>query len=186
MIEEARKVETKETFKAFMNDTKSNETLIIILKAHLYIERQLILALTETIIDNKILGGTTFRQKLDLAHSMGIIDDLYGVLGKVNSVRNSYAHDMDYSFDEKEFGDLLSTLSKDDKDVYLAEFDEMKNTFYDGTISEFNFKLQILLSDIWFALVGSRYFAKRAIELRLKEKEIETMTKYAPKEEYDD
>lgn len=183
MIEEARKVETRETFKAFMNDTKSNETLIIILKAHLYIEQQLILALTETIIDNKILGGTTFRQKLDLAHSMGIIDESYGALGKVNSIRNAYAHDMEYCFGDKEFEDLLSTLSKEDKDIHLSEYDEMKNTFYDGSISEFNFKLQILLSDIWFALVGSRYFAKKAIELRLKEKEVETMEKYTPKKE---
>ncbi len=86
MIEEARKIETRETFKAFLNDTKSNKTLIIILKAHLYIERQFILALTETIIDDKIFSGTTFKQKLDLAHSMGIIDDLYGALGKVNSI----------------------------------------------------------------------------------------------------
>lgn len=35
MLEEKQKIETKETFKVFMNDTKSNEILIIVLKAHL-------------------------------------------------------------------------------------------------------------------------------------------------------
>ena len=78
--------ECKIVNKAFMKDTKSSEILIIILKSHLYIERELIKILTETIIEQKILKGTTFKQKLDLANSMGIIDGFYGSLGKVNSM----------------------------------------------------------------------------------------------------
>lgn len=73
-----------------MKDTKSNEILIIILKAHLYIERELIKILTDTIIDEKVLKGTTFRQTLDLANSMGLIEGIYGTLGKVNSIRNAW------------------------------------------------------------------------------------------------
>ncbi len=169
--------EIKRINKAFMNDTKSNEILIIILKSHLYIERELIKTLTETIVDEKILGGTTFRQKLDLANSMGIIDGLYGALGKVNSIRNSYAHDVTYEFDEKGFEDLLSTLSKEDKDDFLLDYDKWKPFLYDGTIPEFNFKLQLLLNNIWFAMTSCRAFAKKAIELRLREKEIEIRLK---------
>lgn len=179
MLEKKQEKETKETFKIFMNDTKSTEILIIVLKAHLFIERQLILSLTETIIDDKVINGTTFRQKLDLAHSMGIINITYGTLGKINSIRNSYAHDMDYEFDEKTFEDLLSTLTKEDKDDFLNYYDEMKRIFYDESIPELNFKLQVLLSDIWFSLVGNRFFAKSSIELKLKEKEIEKLEKYA-------
>lgn len=162
----------------FMKDTKSNEILIIILKSHLYIERELIKILTETIIDQKILKGTTFKQKLDLANSMGIIDGFYGSLGKVNSIRNSYAHDLDFTIDEKIFEDLLSTLPKEDKDDFLSEYDTWKAFFYDGSIPEFNFKMQLLLNNIWFALVSCRVHAKAAIELRLKEKEIEKLSKY--------
>ena len=173
-----RAKESKEILKNFMNDTKSEEILIVVLKAHLYIERELIKLLTESIIDEKILNGTTFRQKLDLANSMGLVEGFYGALGKVNSIRNEYAHDIAYEFDEKIYEDLLSTLTKEDKDDFLEEYDEWKNMFYDGKIPELNFKLQILLNYIWFSLISFRAFAKTAIELRLREKELETIAKY--------
>lgn len=175
-----RAKESKIVNKAFMKDTKSSEILIIILKSHLYIERELIKTLTETIIDEKIFNGTTFRQKLDLANSMGLIDGFYGPLGKVNSIRNSYAHDIDFKIDEKIFEDLLSTLPKEDKDDFVLEYDKWKACFYDGTIPEFNFKMQLLLNNIWFAIVACRAHAKEAIELRLKQKEIEQLSKYVP------
>lgn len=178
-----REVEPKEMNKAFMNDTKSSEILIIILKAHLYIERELTNMLTETIIDYKIISTSTFRQKLDLANSMGLVDGYYGVLGKVNSIRNSYAHSVDYGIGEKEFEDIISTLTKEDKDDFLNEYQHWKTVLYDGSIPEFNFKIQLLLSNIWFATVTSRLTAKKAIELRLKEKEIETLSKYITSEE---
>lgn len=177
-MEKVKSKEIKESFKSFMEATKSSEILIVILKAHLYLERELILALTESIVDDKILQGTTFRQKLDLAHSIGMLNDIYGALGKVNSIRNSYAHDIEYVFKEKDFDDLLSTLTKEDKNDFLSVYDEMKIVFFDNTIPELNFKLQVLLSDIWFSLVGCRNFAKKSIEIKLMEKEIETMQKY--------
>ena len=176
-----RAKESKETIKNFMNDTKSEEILIVVLKGHLYIERELIKLLTESIIDEKILNGTTFRQKLDLANSMRLVDGFYGALGKVNSIRNAYAHEIDYEFDEKIYEDLLSTLTKEDKDDFLEEFDEWKKMFYDAKFPELNFKLQILLNYIWFSLVSCRVFAKTAIEIRLREKELETLEKYAIK-----
>lgn len=180
-LREERTKESKETIKNFMNDTNSEEILIVVLKAHLYIERELIKLLSESIIDEKILSGTTFRQKLDLANSIGLVEGFYGALGKVNSIRNAYAHDIEYEFDEKIYEDLLSTLTKEDKDDFLEEYDEWKQMFYDGKIPELNFKLQILLNYIWFALVTCRVFAKTAIEFRLREKEIETIEKYATK-----
>ena len=173
-----RAKESKETIKNFMNDTNSGEIIIIILKAHLYIERELTKLLTESIIDEKILKTTNFRQKLDLANSMGLVDGFYGTLGKVNSIRNSYAHSIEYEFTQKDYEDLLSTLTKEDKEDFLKEYGEWKRLFYDGKIPELNFKLQILLNYIWFALITFRAFAKSAIEIKLKQKEIETVSKY--------
>lgn len=166
-IERAK--ESKQVNKKFMQDTKSDDILVIILKAHLYMERELIKILTETIIDENILRPKTFRQKLDLANSMGLLDGYYGVLGKVNSIRNNFAHNIDYKFDEKTYEDLLSTLTKIDKDDFLSEYEGWKSMLYDGTVPEFNFKLQLLLSNIWFALVSCRATAKTAIELKLNE-----------------
>ena len=177
-VEFEQKEEAKKLFKDFMKATKSKEILIVILKAHLYMEQELIRALTDTLLDEKILSGTTFRQKLDLAHSIGIVDEMYGALGKVNSIRNSYAHSIEYSLDESIFEDLLSTLTKSDKDDYLSEYEEMKPIFFDGNIPELNFKLQVLLGHIWFALVGCRVFAKAGIELKLQQKELEVQSKY--------
>jgi len=129
-ILDERSKEVKKINKKFMSDTKSSEILIVILKAHLYIERELIKALTETIIDEKILKNTTFVQKLELAKSIGIIDDIGGALNKVNSIRNGYAHDIDYVFDEKIFEDLLSTLNKEDKDDFCSEYEHWKAWLY--------------------------------------------------------
>ena len=169
--------ESKNINKKFMQDTKSDDILIIILKAHLYMERELIKTLTDTIIDEKVLKATTFRQKLDLAKSMGLLDEHYGALGKVNSIRNSFAHSIEYKFDEKTYEDLLSTLPKIDKDDFLTEYEMWRDMLYDKTIPEFNFKLQLLLNNIWFALVSCHATAKEAIELRLREKEIETISR---------
>lgn len=180
-----RVVEPKEIYKAFMNNTKSNEMLIIILKAHLYIERELTNMLTETIIDYKIISTSTFRQKLDLANSMGLIDGYYGALGKINSIRNNYAHSIDYTIGEKEFEDIISTLTKEDKKDFLEDYQNWKPYLYDGSIPEFNFKIQMLLGNVWFATVTSRLTAKKSIELKLKEKEIETLYKYTKDEEKD-
>lgn len=180
-----RSDESIEMNKAFMKDTKSSEILIIILKAHLYIERELINMLTETIIDYKIISTSTFRQKLDLANSMGLVDEYYGVLGKVNSIRNNYAHSIDYEVGEKEFEDIISTLTKKDKDDFFNEYQYWKTHLYDGSIPEFNFKVQLLLSNIWFATVTCRLVAKTSIELKLKEKELETLSKYTKNEEKD-
>lgn len=181
-LDELRRIEiakeSRNLNKKFMEDTKSNDILIIILKAHLYMERELIKTLTDTILDEKVLKATTFRQKLDLAKSMGLLDEYYGALGKVNSIRNSFAHSIEYTFDEKTYEDLLSTLPKIDKDDFINEYELWRDMLYDETIPEFNFKLQLLLSNIWFALVSYHATAKKAIELRLKEKEIETVSQY--------
>ncbi len=181
-LDEEKKIrlasESKKINKKFMQDTKSDDILVVILKAHLYMERELIKTLTDTIIDEKILKSTTFRQKLDLANSMGLLDEYYGALGKVNSIRNNFAHNVEYKFDEIIYEDILSTLTKIDKNDFISEYEMWKSMLYDGTVPELNFKLQLLLNNIWFALVSCRAYAKTAIELRLKEKEIETISQY--------
>ena len=177
-IRNERSKEIKAENLKFMRDTKSSEMLIVILKAHLYIERELIKALTETIIDEKILSNTTFVQKLELAKSMGIIDDIGGALKKVNSIRNGYAHSINFVFDESTYEDLLSTLTKEDKDDFTTEYNEWEALLYDGDIPLLNFKTQLLLNHIWFSLCSCRAYAKTAIELRLKEKELEIACKY--------
>lgn len=173
-----REKEPTEMNKKFMEDTKSSEILIIILKAHLYIERELTNMLTETIIDYKVISTATFRHKLDLANSMGLINENYGSVGKVNSIRNGYAHDIDYNFGEKEFEDLVSTLPKEEKNDFLNNYAKWKGWLYDNSIPEFNLKTQFLLNEIWFCMVTNRIMAKKSIQLRLEEKEIETLSRY--------
>lgn len=163
--------------KKFLIDTRSQEMLIVVLKSHLYIERELINMLTETIVDERVLKGTTFKQKLQLAYSMGMLDDNYGAVNKVNTIRNQYAHDIDYEFNEKEFEDLLSTLSKEAKADYWEDYKYWGPVLYDKSISEFNFRAQLLFNNIWFGMTTCRAFAKKAIELKLHEKEIEKAIK---------
>ncbi|MTP77993.1 hypothetical protein GMB70_04870 [Turicibacter sanguinis] len=177
LIERRHKEPLKE-YKIFIKNTQSSELLVMFLKAHLYIEVELTNMLTETIIDEKVIRNSTFSQKLDLANSMGMLDEMYGPIKKVNSIRNSYGHDVNFKFDEEIFTDLISTLSKQDKDDFLSEYEIWKPLLYKGDIPEFNYKTQFLLSNIWFGIVSCRLMAKQMLELRLREKELETLEKY--------
>ena len=143
-IEAVKKQEIITTFKAFLEDTKSTEILIIILKSHLYLEREIRNILAETIVDDKFLNGIRFSQKLDLAYSLGLFFDIYGTLKKVNTIRNAYAHDIKYIFSEKEFNDLLSTLNKEDKDGFLSDYPEVKKLFFDE--NEFSNDIKSIIS----------------------------------------
>ncbi|MCJ8166495.1 hypothetical protein MKJ04_16745 [Pontibacter sp. E15-1] len=76
-----------------------------ILKAHLFIER-----LIESLIKEKLenpeslfRNQLSFNLKVDLAHSLGILPErLISPIKSLNSIRNKYAHKLDYqvSFEE--------------------------------------------------------------------------------------
>jgi hypothetical protein len=81
----------------FMNYTKSEDFMGIILRAQIYIENDLDILLNKLLIHPEKIKLQFFAAKLDAAFALGAIDEeWYGVFRKFNSIRNSYAHDFKY------------------------------------------------------------------------------------------
>lgn len=83
-------------------DTKELDS---VLKSHLFIERIIDSMIQEKLKnpDSYLKNQTSFSFKIDLAHSLGILsDNLRSPIKGLNTIRNKYAHDLDYqvSFDE--------------------------------------------------------------------------------------
>jgi uncharacterized protein with von Willebrand factor type A (vWA) domain len=176
-VQEKRFIENLGKWDEFLAKTKSNEILVVVLKGHMYIERELTNLLTETILDEKVLENTTFRYKLELVYSMNLITKYYGSIKKVNDIRNNYAHKFDYEFGENEFNDLVSTLPKEGKKRFLDNYSKGMIKF-DNSIPEFNFKTQLLLHKIWLDVIVSQSIAKKSLIIKMEEKEIEVNRKY--------
>jgi hypothetical protein len=105
-----------------------------ILKAHLYIER-----LIESLIEEKLekpesffRNQVSFNLKIDLAHSLGILSDrLISPIKSLNSIRNKYAHSLDFqvSFEE------LNSLKLDWEKIQDKAFEGAKKKGIDDAVT---------------------------------------------------
>ncbi|HFZ1934810.1 hypothetical protein I5N09_19580 [Serratia marcescens] len=75
------------------------EELSPILKGHIFIEKVLETLISRNLVEPKAFfkGNRSFDLKVDLALSMGLIDEhYYSAFKAINKVRNNYAHKHDY------------------------------------------------------------------------------------------
>jgi hypothetical protein len=148
--------------KEFIRHTSTNDMTGLILKGHLFIENELDNLIDNTLIKPLKISQATFSNKIELSYSLGIIDQEWlGAFRKLNSIRNKYAHDINYNFSEKDFEDLLSTLSKEDKEEYFKDIEaeefindvlkalnqKDKNNSFD-----INHRTRVLLANFWIYL----------------------------------
>ncbi|MGG3642022.1 hypothetical protein ABES38_11700 [Bacillus gobiensis] len=112
-----------------LEDIKDNEIQMVILKMHLYIEKELNEFIKEFFEKPDLLLNDmklSFIAKLKILHALDddIIDKpLYNAILKINNVRNSLAHTLNYEFTEDEFKKLHDTLEKDLKRGYKLEIE---------------------------------------------------------------
>lgn len=163
-----------ETIKDFIEYTKSEDFMGIILRGHLYIENELNTLIKNALINPDAIVLPYFSTKLDAAFSMGIIEERwYGAFKKLNKIRNKYAHDLGYEFTEKDYEDLVSTLSKEDKEEFMKDlkykdlsFSLIKH-FTGGKKRELSLKDKtIILLSNFFGYIKSQ---NQQIDLVLKE-----------------
>ncbi|ASN04266.1 hypothetical protein [Virgibacillus necropolis] len=148
----------RESYEHFIELTNDENMLIIVLRAHLYLEREINELLSKVSLNGKLLE-VQFSHKIDLVKSLGVVDEeLIPPIGKLNKIRNQYAHDLEFEVTQKDYQDLLSTLSKKEK----AHFEEELINFYKKYPEE-NKKLtnnfRVLLGSIWGAVkIKNLYF----------------------------
>ena len=139
---------SEEEKKGILKEMKHEDTLVATLRLHLYVEKELDEILEFMFKVPNIVKG--FKNKLDLLYNLGVMDKhLYDAVKKLNSVRNGFAHDLDYGKNENVYSNLKSGLSGNILGIH--EVDVKMVELLNGKIDN-EMKIRFLLSDIWIQL----------------------------------
>ncbi|EPD52742.1 hypothetical protein HMPREF1210_01122 [Paenisporosarcina sp. HGH0030] len=156
----------------FMDETNHQDLLVIVLRAHIYIEQELYLLINKCMKYPEKLNVRYLSDKLKLAYSLGLIEQgLFSSIMKLNDFRNKYAHQLDFNFTEKELNEIVSPLSKEEKTELEKDY-----AFYGlGTSDDFITKVRITLSFIYLSIkLNNLTLHLRMEELLIEHKSIET------------
>lgn len=141
--------EFKNSTNEFNLDVENENSIQVILKGHLYIEHELRKLLEKNLKNPKLLGLDKFKfSSLNkLVFALGLLsNEIYPVIKGINDLRNKCAHDLEYTFNLKEYKKIEDTLSGDFKDFYLGFINCRKEN-----PNELK-RLQILLFVVWYEI----------------------------------
>lgn len=134
-----------------LEEVRNESLLQVILRVHLYIERELNTMLNELNLDAIGIHNNRFKTKLDIIYKLSVIDKkLYDVLTKLNSIRNEFAHKIDTKEDEELYKQLLEGASGFVLDNHKNDV-KMKELLYKEELST-SLKIKMLLVNIWITL----------------------------------
>src|SRR5690625_1226863 len=111
--------------KRFVEDTAQDDISMVILRAHMYVEKEMV-ELTNRFFKypNKFGDRYSFANRLDLLYALGVIDkELYDPIKKINEIRNDISHKLEYKYTENEYEKLYRSLSKDILHEYRKDLD---------------------------------------------------------------
>lgn len=157
-----------DSYKDFLKVTNHEELLVIALRGHLYIENELSVLLRKVFKDNKF-NELSYSQRVDLCKSLGLIQkERIPALEKFNKQRNGFAHSLEFTITEKDFQDLLSTLSKESRTFFERELEGYYklNSEIERTLKD---NYRILLAAIWAELKTENLFFIDHFNLRAKQ-----------------
>ena len=114
-------LEIYKTAKKFSEDTEGEDELQVILRGHLYIEHELEKSLRLKLVEPDYILGSRFMfaSKVNLAAALGLLPkDIKKIYEKLNSIRNNYAHRLDFKITDKHLNDIVSCMSESVKRRY--------------------------------------------------------------------
>ncbi|UOQ85701.1 hypothetical protein [Gracilibacillus salinarum] len=160
----------------FLNKTEHEEIQMVILRVHLYIEKEMI-RLTEIFLKHpQKFKGLNFKSRLDLLYGVGVIDkEIYDPIDKINTIRNSISHGLNYEFNKEEYKKIYDSLSND----ILKEY--KKDLQYFSKAISFSKKTRVLLLCVWVnlqSIVSTPYFTLLEIGSSYKILAYEEIEKY--------
>lgn len=95
----------------FHEHMDSDELLTVVLRAHLWLDRELRLMIESPLPHpDRLRTSWDFRHRLELVAALGMIDDEMEALEYVNDLRNRLAHRFGYQISEQEQAALLRKL----------------------------------------------------------------------------
>jgi hypothetical protein len=107
-------------------DLRGDESLQLVIRAHLHAEQLLFAMLTEGLKNPSIidLDRLPFSTKARLAVAMGLMEqEALAPLVGLNALRNNFAHKVDYKFADKDKADLLNAMPSYVTKVTLSDGD---------------------------------------------------------------
>jgi len=139
----------------FSEDTEGESTFQIILRSHLYIEHELRIILFKNVRYPDLLGDKLkFSDFTKLVFALGLLPkEEMTVIKKINNLRNQFAHNLQYTIEEKEIITLLDSVSPS-KRKRFAKF---------NSTTTLN-KLKDILFLVWTDLVSYNLIPKHVKE----------------------
>jgi hypothetical protein len=156
--------------KEFVTETKHEDILMVILRVHMYIEKEMV-ELTKIYFNHPSkLEKYTFKSRLDLLYALGVIEkELYDPIRVINDIRNKISHKLDFKFTDMTYKKLSDSLSKD----ILNEFkkDLESHSLFNKNPNCVD-KMKLMLSGIWtrikaevlISFISKRELAAKYIE----------------------
>ena len=162
--------------KEFIQATTRDDTLAIVLKAHLYIEAELEELLRLGTKNYKELDLKYFKEKLNLCYGIGLIDrDLYTVLKKFNTIRNKYGHRVDFEITETDFKEMYDLMNSEQKREYS---EDLKITTMSSQ-ETFDIRVRVLLASLFSEVVVSSQSVNSTIVDNFLEWQINILNEYS-------
>lgn len=136
--EQARAIERASVFcfdhKKFDADMRSGDLLVVVLKAHLYLEHVLIQTLNDAFLNPEAarVRRMNFPSRLELCIALGLVPELWEKpVKQINEMRNKVAHRLEFEFSDSEklalFRAMPDFLQKETLEVaQLAVGEEQK------------------------------------------------------------
>lgn len=148
--------EFEERLEKFNKDIDDQNIMYVLVKAHLYIEYELeeILRKYVKYSEHLNLSSMSFSQKENLVLALGIVPDSEkNSLHSINKIRNNFAHNLDYEFDEAILeNNIIGQFSLSTKKKY----EENLNFYYKKYGDGLGGKLRCAVSIIWGNLLEMR------------------------------
>lgn len=135
-----------------LSEMQNEETLVVILRLHLYAEKELESVLKSIFVNpQKYIGENyTFINKLDLIYNLGYMEKtLYDAVLKLNWVRNKLAHKLDYEKNTDIYSILKDGLSNNILKEHKLDVDRHVLIHKDIDNEK---KIRILLVNVWLQL----------------------------------
>jgi hypothetical protein len=145
----------QEQYDKFMLETEGENSFQIILRAHLYIEFEMTEILKSKLMHPEELGDRlAFNVSLKILLAIGAIPlELKAPINFLCRIRNKYAHELDFQFDEETFKKFIDTFVRGfDKNV-----DSYRGGLNDSSLIQ---SLKQVLFSLWVALIGYRLISE--------------------------
>lgn len=153
-------------YEKFMRYTKSELSMEIILKGHICVEHELKNLLYKYIDNTKrdsqnnpIYKYNGFANTYKLLYVLNALPkDIYVMVDELNRIRNNYAHNLEYEFEEKSFIKIEQKMPKKFKEKYMSYLSS--GSKQKDVVVNLQFKVQTFIFTIWEFIISQVLISK--------------------------